>query len=213
MIRLFSRFDIIFFNFQKLIYVLLFTYLLSFFYIKRSFNFFIGFLIEYMNRFFNRIKSKRPKFIYRSIFSVFLIVFTLNFTSVHSYNFAFTSQIRLVLILRFSIWASFILFNVVKNFKGILSHRVPLGTPLYLVWFLFLIELVSNFIRFITLSVRLTANILAGHLLIILLRKIALYRIIVRLIYIGLNIVEIFVSLVQAYIICTILILYFSEID
>merc|ERR1712204_15521 len=47
-----------------------------------------------------------------------------------------------------------------------LSHLVPSGTPDVLIPLIVVIELVRNFIRPITLSVRLAANIVAGHLLI-----------------------------------------------
>jgi F-type H+-transporting ATPase subunit a len=50
-----------------------------------------------------------------------------------------------------------------------LAHLVPLGTPGVLIPFIVLIETVSNVIRPGTLAVRLAANIIAGHLLLVLL--------------------------------------------
>jgi len=50
-----------------------------------------------------------------------------------------------------------------------LAHLVPLGTPPVLMPFMVLIETVSNVIRPGTLAVRLAANIIAGHLLLVLL--------------------------------------------
>jgi len=52
-----------------------------------------------------------------------------------------------------------------------LSHLVPLGTPPALIPFMVCIELVRRIIRPLTLSVRLAANIIAGHLLLCLLRS------------------------------------------
>lgn len=50
-----------------------------------------------------------------------------------------------------------------------LAHLVPLGTPGALIPFIVLIETTSNIIRPGTLAVRLAANIIAGHLLLVLL--------------------------------------------
>ena len=57
----------------------------------------------------------------------------------------------------------------VKAPNSMMAHLVPLGTPVALIPFMVLIELVRNFIRPLTLSVRLAANIVAGHLLLTLL--------------------------------------------
>ena len=50
-----------------------------------------------------------------------------------------------------------------------MAHLQPLGSPALLNPFLCLIELVSSLVRPITLSVRLTANLRTGHILIALL--------------------------------------------
>ncbi|MXE93263.1 F0F1 ATP synthase subunit A [Escherichia coli] len=56
-----------------------------------------------------------------------------------------------------------------KNINHIFEHLVPQGTPAPLIPFMVVIETVRNLIRPGTLAVRLTANIIAGHLLLTLL--------------------------------------------
>ncbi|MQI72166.1 hypothetical protein EI017_25775, partial [Escherichia coli] len=52
------------------------------------------------------------------------------------------------------------------NFTNkILAHLVPNGTPIPLIRFIVLIEIIRNIIRSLTLSIRLIANIVSGHLL------------------------------------------------
>lgn len=97
-----------------------------------------------------------------------------------------------------------------------MAHLVPIGTPLLLMNFMVLIEIVSNIIRPITLSVRLCANIVAGHLLLRLLRNFSLIRI-NHIIYsflglIILGVLEIAVALIQGYVFITLISLYSTEI-
>jgi F-type H+-transporting ATPase subunit a len=63
------------------------------------------------------------------------------------------------------------LYSILTQPSFILAHLVPLGTPSVLIPFMVIIELIRTFIRPFTLAVRLTANIIAGHLLLVLLRS------------------------------------------
>lgn len=95
---------------------------------------------------------------------------------------------------------------------------VPLGTPYALIPFIVLIELVRSVIRPLTLSVRLAANIVAGHLLIVLVRR---PMVSIRLNFIGLVlsalllliILELAVSFIQAYVFRTLISLYVIEVN
>jgi F-type H+-transporting ATPase subunit a len=80
--------------------------------------------------------------------------------------------------------------------------------------FIVLIELVSNIIRPITLCVRLTANLIAGHLLMSLLGNALVGRGIVFLVFVPilLTILELSVSFIQAYVFITLVTLYTTEI-
>merc|ERR1711970_576878 len=62
-----------------------------------------------------------------------------------------------------------ILLSILFQYNNLLAHLVPLGTPSFLIPVIVIIETVSNVIRPITLSIRLAANIVAGHLLLTLL--------------------------------------------
>lgn len=111
-------------------------------------------------------RFKGTTFIFISLFS--LILFN-NFLGLFPYIFTRTSHITLSLRLALPLWLSFILFGWINNTKHIFAHLVPQGTPAILIPFIVLIETIRNIIRPGTLAVRLSANIIAGHLLLTLL--------------------------------------------
>lgn len=97
------------------------------------------------------------------------------------------------------------------------AHIVPSGTPGALIPFIVLIESIRNVIRPITLSVRLIANIVAGHLLITLLGNqtaAASNFILIRLILtqIILLTLEAAVAVIQSYVFAVLSTLYSSEV-
>jgi len=98
------------------------------------------------------------------------------------------------------------------------SHLVPLGTPFPLIPFIVCIETIRNVIRPGTLAVRLSANIIAGHLILTLLgntgSSFSLYLIpILVIIQIALLTLETAVAFIQSYVISILLTLYSSEVN
>ena len=98
-----------------------------------------------------------------------------------------------------------------KNLNSFLAHIVPTGTPIALSQFITLIERVSQIIRPITLSVRLAANITAGHILIALSRTSVIILNHIRLILIILLILEIAVAFIQRYVFVVLITIYLRE--
>lgn len=96
-------------------------------------------------------------------------------------------------------------------------HLVPQGTPSILIAFIVCIETIRNVIRPGTLAIRLTANIIAGHLLITLLgntgSSIIDYIVILLLItQIILLILECAVAIIQSYVFTVLRTLYSREV-
>nr|AQP26662.1 ATP synthase F0 subunit 6 [Anoplotermes sp. E1 TB-2017] len=101
--------------------------------------------------------------------SLFLMILMNNFLGLFPYIFTSTSHLTLTLTLALPLWVSFMLFGWMKNTNHMFEHLVPQGTPTMLMPFMVIIETISNLIRPGTLAVRLTANMIAGHLLLTLL--------------------------------------------
>jgi F-type H+-transporting ATPase subunit a len=82
--------------------------------------------------------------------------------------YAATANIAVPLVLTLVVWFSYHVEGIrAQGVKGYLATFVPAGTPKALKPLLFIIEVISHFVRIISLSVRLFANLLAGHLLIL----------------------------------------------
>jgi len=97
-----------------------------------------------------------------------------------------------------------------------LAHLVPQSTPNVLISFIVIIETISNLIRPLTLAVRLSANIIAGHLLITLLgnqtsRAYSFTLYILLFVQITLLTLEVAVSLIQSYVFAVLSSLYSNE--
>ncbi len=119
------------------------------------------------NEFSTLLKNKKINIIL--FISLFLLILFNNTLGLFSFTFTSTSHLAITLSLALPFWVSFIIFRMINNITDFLAHLVPIGTPAPLMPFIVLIEIISNIIRPITLSVRLAANIIAGHLLLTLL--------------------------------------------
>ena len=133
------------------------------------------------------------------------------------YIFTRTSHLSITLVLALPIWLGTILFSIIFQYNRLLAHLVPLGTPSFLIPIIVIIETVRNVIRPGTLSIRLAANIVAGHLLLTLLgsqgpvvRGLIILVLIVSLIL--LLCLELAVACIQAYVFTILRSLYLNEL-
>nr|YP_010025550.1 ATP synthase F0 subunit 6 [Sarcophaga pauciseta]QOQ35849.1 ATP synthase F0 subunit 6 [Sarcophaga pauciseta] len=154
-------------------------------------------------------------FLFISLFS--MILFN-NFMGLFPYIFTSTSHLTLTLTLALPLWLSFMLFGWINNTQHMFAHLVPQGTPAILMPFMVCIETISNVIRPGTLAVRLTANMIAGHLLLTLLgntgpsmSSILLSVLIIT--QIALLVLESAVAMIQSYVFAVLSTLYSSEVN
>nr|YP_009236695.1 ATP synthase F0 subunit 6 [Telchinia pharsalus]AMJ17164.1 ATP synthase F0 subunit 6 [Telchinia pharsalus] len=158
---------------------------------------------------------KGSTFIFISLF--FFILFN-NFLGLFPYIFTSTSHLNISLSISLTLWLSFMIYGWINNTQNMFIHMIPQGTPTILMPFMVLIETISNIIRPGTLAVRLTANMIAGHLLLTLLSSTGInmpnYLIIfLIIIQILLMILESAVAIIQAYVISVLSTLYSSEVN
>nr|YP_009538043.1 ATP synthase F0 subunit 6 [Limenitis populi]AYN60786.1 ATP synthase subunit 6 [Limenitis populi] len=154
-------------------------------------------------------------FIFISLF--FFILFN-NFLGLFPYIFTSTSHLNISLSLSLTLWLSFMIYGWINNTQHMFIHMIPQGTPTILMPFMVLIETISNIIRPGTLAVRLTANMIAGHLLLTLLSNTSTNMpnyllFILIIIQILLLILESAVAIIQSYVITILSTLYSSEVN
>ena len=150
--------------------------------------------------------------------SIFLFTLLLNFIGLFPYIFTRTSHLVITLSVALPLWLGRIMWALLHQSNRVLAHLVPLGTPGALGPLIVVIETVRNVIRPGTLSVRLAANMVAGHLLLTLLGTqgagvsiSTLYLLIVGLVL--LLILEVGVACIQAYVFTILRALYLSEVS
>lgn len=97
------------------------------------------------------------------VFSIFIFVLVLNFIGLIPGNFTVTSHIIVTFALAAMVWIVATMIGFWKHGFGYLRLFVPDGVPIWLMPIIIPIELISYFIRPISHSVRLFANMMAGH--------------------------------------------------
>jgi len=151
------------------------------------------------------------------LIGLFTFILCNNFLGLFPYIFTSTRHLSITLTLSLPRWLSFIIFGWFNHTKHIFAHLVPQSTPSVLILFIVIIESIRNIIRPGTLAVRLTANIIAGHLLITLLgNKTAdsRYFILVRLLVVQILLLTLksAVAIIQSYVFAVLTTLYSREI-
>ncbi|MEL6316478.1 MAG: F0F1 ATP synthase subunit A [Pseudomonadota bacterium] len=97
------------------------------------------------------------------IFTIFVFVLFSNMLGLLPYSFTVTSHLAVTAVLAGSIFVTVTAIGFMKHGTHFFSFFVPQDAPLALKPILAMIEVISYFVRPITHSVRLAANMLAGH--------------------------------------------------
>nr|ALO77335.1 ATP synthase F0 subunit 6 [Chirotenon longimanus] len=160
------------------------------------------------------ISSQGSTLIFVSLFS--LIMFN-NFLGLFPYIFTSSSHLIMSLAMSLTLWLSFMIYGWFNKTISMFAHLVPTGTPPILMPFMVCIETISNIIRPGTLAIRLSANMIAGHLLLTLLGNsgTSLSILIINFLIIAqilLLVLESAVAIIQSYVFTVLSTLYSSEV-
>ncbi len=100
------------------------------------------------------------------IFTLFTFIFMCNLLGLTPYSFTATSQLPITLAMALISFFTVTIFAIVRNGVGGFLHMfLPSGVPILIAPVIFILELFSFLVRPATLSLRLCANMVAGHVL------------------------------------------------
>ena len=120
-------------------------------------------LYNFISKMISDTAGKKAKPYFSFIFSLFIFVLFCNMVGMLPYSFTVTSHIIVTLAFAMFIFIGVtILGFVIHGFKY-LKIFVPSGVPMVLLPIIMIIEIISYLSRPVSLSVRLFANMMAGH--------------------------------------------------
>ena len=156
----------------------------------------------------------RPYFPF--IFTLFMFILFCNLLGMIPYSFTVTSHIIVTFALAAVIFLGVTLLAIFKHGTHFLAFFLPKGTPWWMAPMMYFIELFSYLARPISLSVRLAANMMAGHTM---LKVIAGFVVMLGVaggwaplaLLIGLTGFEVGIAILQAYIFTVLTCVYLND--
>jgi F-type H+-transporting ATPase subunit a len=113
----------------------------------------------------NQINANKGQVYFPFIYTLFIFILINNLIGMVPYSFASTSHFILTFSISFTVVLGATILGFQKHGLEFFSLFVPAGCPLGLLPLLVLIEFISYLARNVSLGLRLSANILSGHML------------------------------------------------
>ena len=150
------------------------------------------------------------------IFTLFMFVLLGNLLGMVPYSFTFTSHIIVTFGMAFTIFIGVTILGFAKHGMHFFSFFAPPGTPVVMLPLLVPIEIISYLSRPISLSVRLFANMLAGHTLIKVIAGFipvlgVIFGVLPLALVVALTGLEILIAFLQAYVFAILTCLYIND--
>jgi len=149
------------------------------------------------------------------VFTLFIFILLGNVLGLVPYSFTFTSHIIVTFALAITVFIGVTIIGIAKHGWHFVRLFVPAGVPIVLLVLLVPIELLSYCIRPFTLSIRLFANMLAGHTMLAIFAGFAASVPLFGILPVGIDVLiyflEILVAVLQAYVFAILTCLYLRD--
>lgn len=168
----------------------------------------------------NQQAGKKGESYFPIVFTLFFFILISNLVGLTPFGFTVTAQFILTISLAFSLNFGLIIVGFLLHGVYFLKKFLPPDTPFWLLPFLCVIEVVSYLIRTLSLSVRLFANMLAGHALmhiissafVVLMAKVGYLALMLAiLVILAVMVLETGIAFLQAYVFVILFCIYLSE--
>jgi len=152
-------------------------------------------------------------------FVIFFLILFSNLIGLVPFTFTPTSHIVITFTLAFTCNLTFIIIGFKENGLSFLRLFVPNGSPRFLLPIIVVIEFISYLLRTFSLSIRLFANIMAGHTLMHILASFVtaflkftpILAIFPFIIVLAVVILEVCIAFIQAYVFLILLTIYLED--
>ena len=118
---------------------------------------------SFVAKMINDTAGSNAKSFFPFIFTLFMFILFCNMVGMLPYSFTVTSHIIVTFVLASFVFVGVTILGFVKHGFKYLQLFVPKGVPLVLLPLIVIIEIISYLSRPVSLSVRLFANMMAGH--------------------------------------------------
>ena len=170
---------------------------------------------NFISSLINDTVGKEGKKYFPLVFALFMFILFGNLFGMIPYSFTFTSHIIVTLALAMGVFIFVTVLGFMKHGVKFFGFFVIPGLPIYMLPLLIPIEVISYLSRPISLSVRLFANMLAGHTLLKVfagfVSALGFFGILPLVFIIALTGLEILIAFLQAYVFAILTCLYIND--
>ncbi len=122
-------------------------------------------LYEIVDNMTHEILHENARRYFPFVLTLFLFILFANVLGLIPYSFTVTSHLIVTLTLALTVFIGATIIGFIRHGFGYLKLFMPSGVPVVLLPLVVVIEIVSYFIRPMSLSIRLFANMMAGHMM------------------------------------------------
>ena len=149
------------------------------------------------------------------VFTLFMFIVTSNLLGLLPYSFTVTSHIVITFAMAIVVFLGVTVIGLIKHKLHFFSFFVPKGVPMALIPILVPIEVISYLARPVSLSLRLFANMMAGHTLLKVFGGfvvvLGIFGVAPLLFVVALYALELIVAVLQAYVFTVLTCLYLND--
>jgi len=169
--------------------------------------------------------TKEMSFFFPLFTLIFLMILSFNIAGLLNWSFTITSHIVITFYLALTLNLAILIYGIKRKKVKFYKMFVTSGLNIYMTLFVSILEIFSYLLRPLSLAIRLFANMVAGHILLLIVSSLSfivakytvynelviLYIDITLLIITSIVVLEIAIAFIQAYVFCILICIYLND--